>query len=164
MRHLSGLSSSLLLLSLPKIILGEIDFIRPDLSQPLNFTEPIIIEWAWVDGDNRTDISDRWTELDIKFVVGPAKGSSTPRFTDDVAINITSSPSTYEWDASHIPARLEEEGIKVEDVDVSFQGEARNPNDKTVPTTVWDSGAGSVGRTVNIAGAVLALGSAAWLL
>lgn len=162
---------SILLLAAPLYFVSAFDFIKPDMSKPLDFTKPITIEWAWLDdGKKRTGMYDRFTQLDIRVVIeGPpaSKEIATNRVIvhEIIAENITSSTEQYVWDASDIPQRAEEELPEGQEiVNVYFTGEARNPDDRSVPRVKWESDHSSSASQVNVAiGAILALG-AAWLL
>jgi hypothetical protein len=162
---------SALLLAAPLDFVSAFDFIKPDMSKPLDYTKPITIEWVWLDdGKKRTDTYDRFTHLDIRVIIeGPPATKETAKnrvvINEVIAENITSSTEQYVWDASDIPQRAKEELPEGQEiVNVYFTGEARNPDDRSVPRVEWESDHSSSASQVNVAiGAILTLG-AAWLL
>ena len=169
------INMSALLLAAPLVSVQAFEFTKPDMSQPLDYTKPITIQWAWLENEKEQDMYERYPLLNITVIVEGPRVSTTSahrRVIIDklIATNFSASKGQYDWDASRIPekARVElSEGQEIENM--YFKGIAWNPEDHSVPGTFWesegtaqDSDSSAIRMTVSF-GALLSLG-AAWLV
>lgn len=164
-----------LLLAAPLISVHAFEFTKPDMSQPLDYTKPITIEWAWLENGEEQDMYDRYPRLNITVIIeGPrvSSTSSNRRIIIDelIAGNFSASKGQYDWDASHIPAKARAELAQGQQIEnVYFKGIAWNPDDHSVPGTFWESEGtaqdsdSSANRMTASVGALLSLG-VAWLM
>ncbi|KAH6689072.1 hypothetical protein F5X68DRAFT_275069 [Plectosphaerella plurivora] len=166
---------SALLLAAPLVSVHAFEFTKPDMSQPLDYTKPITIEWAWLEDGKEQGVYDRYTLLNITVVVEGPRVSATSEhrrviIDELIATNFSTSKGQYDWDASRVPAKARAELSEGQEIEnVYFKGIAWNPEDHSVPGNFWesegtakDSGSSANRMTVSV-GALLSLG-AAWLM